>query len=682
MNSNNSLKRLHYKTGGSAYCLLLVLFVSVFLLGKIRDVAAYSIVLTDTAGDRIYIQKQPKRVVSLVPVITEMLYAIGAEDAVKGHTYHNSYPHEGSEKIVGGFFSPSIKSIEKIQPDIIFLSDLHGSVSEHFAGKAQLFQFKANSIDDAMQNIITLGKMFEREKAASDIVQKSRDALELISKKVAKIPAENRKRVIRFMGSGKDQVMTPGDDSFQNDFIRAAGGISPQFEKEGNVVSISQEEWQRFNPQIVYVCGGKEKAFDALSQPGWNEVDAVKNKQIFSFPCDFTCRAGTQIGPFVSWLSARIYRDEYSQKEQQIYKDQVVAKHDLEIDLEYIKKAQIVSSRIYDFINKTLVIDFFQPQNILSTLEGEREGITTVGNHYLPSPSQGLGHEQGLAALRSQTYGVVGRKPEVSSFLFTGADMDNLSIQKQVFRDMEVYALVTAGVKSNAMRMAKDKGNFYEPGTINVLLFTNMQLSPRAMTRAIVSATEAKTAALADLDIRSSYTPDKHQATGTGTDNVLVVQGRGVSIDNSGGHTKMGELIAKTVYAGVQEAIAKQSSITVDRSVFVRLKERDISFWNVLPEKFDGCGLTKSKLISAIEEVLLDPMYADFIAASLSLSDVEQGALFTDLRAYGMWCKEIVASLSNKEIESWQHHIEADKLPPVIALALEALINGVCLRDQ
>lgn len=245
MNSNNSLNSLRYKTGRRGYCLLLILFVSLFLFGNIRDVAASPKVST---GSRFDIQSKPKRVVSLVPVITEMLYAIGAEEAVKGYTYHNSFPHEGSEKIVGGFFSPSMKKIEEVQPDIIFLSDLHDTIRERFAGKVELVQLKANSIDDAMQNIITLGKMFDLEAAASSVVLKNRDALDLISKKVAKIPKEKRKRVIRFMGAGQEQIMTPGDDSFQNDFIRAAGGISPQFDKQGNVVKISQDEWQRFNP--------------------------------------------------------------------------------------------------------------------------------------------------------------------------------------------------------------------------------------------------------------------------------------------------------------------------------------------------------------------------------------------------------------------------------------------------
>ena len=92
---------------------------------------------------------------------------------------------------------------------------------------------------------------------------------------------------------------------------------------------------------------------------------------------------------------------------------------------------------------------------------------------------------------------------------------------------MIVYALVTAGVESNAVRMSVDEGRFYEPGTINVIIMTNMKLSSRARTRAIISATEAKTAAMEDLDVRSSVSPQRNQATGTGTDEVLVVEGRG-----------------------------------------------------------------------------------------------------------------------------------------------------------
>ncbi|MBW2014863.1 MAG: hypothetical protein JRI69_13950 [Deltaproteobacteria bacterium] len=55
---------------------------------------------------------------------------------------------------------------------------------------------------------------------------------------------------------GRDPVMTPGDDSFQNEMIRAAGGIPPVLGKKGHIVVMTKEEWVRFNPQVIYACGG------------------------------------------------------------------------------------------------------------------------------------------------------------------------------------------------------------------------------------------------------------------------------------------------------------------------------------------------------------------------------------------------------------------------------------------
>ncbi|GAH97673.1 unnamed protein product, partial [marine sediment metagenome] len=110
-------------------------------------------------------------------------------------------------------------------------------------------------------------------------------------------------------------VMVPGDDSFQNEMIRAAGGIPPVLGKKGNIVVVTREEWKRFNPQVIYGCGddrGTAKKFFNL--PGWKNVDAVKNGKIFYFPCDLTCRASTKTGYFVSWLSAKVYEDEFSRK--------------------------------------------------------------------------------------------------------------------------------------------------------------------------------------------------------------------------------------------------------------------------------------------------------------------------------------------------------------------------------
>lgn len=70
---------------------------------------------------------------------------------------------------------------------------------------------------------------------------------------------------------------------------------------------------------------------------------------------------------------------------------------------------------------------------------------------------------------------------------------------------------------------------------------------------------KAKTAAFEDLKVPSSYTKNV-QATGTGTDSMIVVSGtKGPRVTYTGGHSRIGELIGKAVYKAVVEALGKQN---------------------------------------------------------------------------------------------------------------------------
>jgi len=668
--------KLETKWHGRIFTIALVALFTI--IWNVAPVLSYPVKITDSMGNLIAIEKRPECVVSLVPSITEIILKIGAGNAVKAVTYHDTYsPEMSSKKIVGGFFSPSVIAIEKMEPDVIFVSRLHERVRERFRDDGcQIIDLESDSIADTCNNILLVGRIFNKENEAAGIVHDIKKQLQTISKKVAKIPDFKRKRVIRLMG--RDSVMVPGDDSFQNEMIRAAGGIPPVLSKKGDIVVITKEEWMKFNPQVIYGCGAdRETARKFFNRPGWKDVDAVKNGKIFYFPCNLTCRASTNTGYFVSWLSARIYTDEFSKKENQVFEEKIFKSRKLDLDLNYIRDARIAYSIIHDFSNKTLIIDFKQPLSVVSTLEGQRDGVESVGNHYLSPPCWGISHKLGLKKIGEEVYKVIGESEDRVSFLFTGADMDNLAIKRERFRQMEVYALVTAGVKSNAVRMSADEGRFYEPGTINIILLPNMQLTSRAMTRAIISATEAKTAALMDLDIRSSYTPFVHQATGTGTDNIIVVEGTGKQIDNAGGHSKMGELIAKVVYKAVQEAIYKQNGIVAQRNIFQRLKERKISVFDLINsiqlENMDD----RRKLVTALEAILLDPKYASFIQASFALSDDYERGLVIDLSAYDLWCERMAEEIAGKNIAVMKDILQTESMPLVLHMALNTIFNGL-----
>ncbi|MFP3928854.1 MAG: adenosylcobinamide amidohydrolase [Desulfobacteraceae bacterium] len=643
--------------------------------------AEYPFSFEDAMGRTVQLEERPARVVSLSPSATEVVIGLGAEDVLQAVTYHDeTRPGVKRLKVVGGFFRPSAEAVQECDPDLVVCSSLQYKHLSHLSRSGvRLVFMETESLSQSYENIRLLGRIVDREDEAEAMVKKIQNQIGLIREKVSRIPPDQRKRVMRLMGG--EQVTAPGDDSFQNEMIRAAGGLQPRLGRNGAVVPVDLASWKAFNPQVVYTCGGEGRAaVQRLDRPGWKDVEAVQKGRIYDFPCELTCRAAAHTGDFVAWLASQIYPEFFSRDENLVHEERVLDAEEIRLPLPYVKRARILRSRIHDFINKTLVLDFTSPMRIFSTLEGERSGVISAGNHFSPPPTWALGHTLGLEAMRERIYGVIGREKESASFLFTGADMDNLSIQVESFREMTAAALVTAGVRSNAVRMSRDQGRYYEPGTINILVLTNMRLTPRAMSRAVISAAEAKTAALQDLDIRSRENPLLYQATGTGTDNLLVVEGGGERIDNAGGHSKMGELLAHAIYKGVREAVRLQNGITADRSIISRLAERGISPYELAA----SCPWEHKdplQRLKRLEQALLDPRYAGLMAAALALSDQAETGLVRDLTFFRSQCLSVARDLAGRPVEPLQDLVAGD-FPEPLAMALNALLNGIAEEEK
>jgi adenosylcobinamide amidohydrolase len=274
----------------------------------------------------------------------------------------------------------------------------------------------------------------------------------------------------------------------------------------------------------------------------------------------------------------------------------------------------------------------------------------------------------------------LGYKNSEFTTLMTGADMDNLSIQKRSYKDVEVTALVTAGVRGNALRASRDSGSYYGHGTINIIILTNHRLTPNAMLRAIITATEAKTAALLDMDIRSTYIPVDYRATGTGTDNILVVRGDGPPEKYTGGHTKSGELIAKAVHAGVTEAIYKQNGIRPRRDIRQRLRERGLK-----PDEIAGMyfsGENSKKVSNELEQILSLPFYSSFIETAFTISDEYEKGLISDPTPFEAMCADVINRISHSDDISLENIPETDHMTTVLSKAFGSLIYGITLKDK
>lgn len=248
-----------------------------------------------------------------------------------------------------------------------------------------------------------------------------------------------------------------------------------------------------------------------------------------------------------------------------------------EIDLpaDVRAEARILRSERDGYWEKRLVVRFPEARRTLSTSDGLLDARAVLNHAGHPLLWYKLGIEfMGLDGRGGKAYGEyvhagTARDLQLAqsavAHMATAADMDNLAIVTKRHGPLTVTVLATAGAKSNAIRTGVDAGTYIEgnepAGTINILVLTNIRLTDAALARALITVTEGKTAALQDLQVASTYTPTV-QATGTGTDSIIVVSGtEGPQASYTGGHSRIGELIGKASHEAVIAALGKQNGL-------------------------------------------------------------------------------------------------------------------------
>jgi|AMWB02.1.fsa_nt_gi adenosylcobinamide amidohydrolase len=246
---------------------------------------------------------------------------------------------------------------------------------------------------------------------------------------------------------------------------------------------------------------------------------------------------------------------------------------DIPLQQDLNAKASVTKGERDGLWEKTLIVRFPEKRRTLSTNDGfidAQAAINHAAHHelWMKMPGEmrtgnGPGMNVYIRNVQEKIAKQLGLRREDVAQMSTAADMDNLAVVTKTYEPFIVTALVTAGAETNALRTGVDEGTHIEgeelKGTVNILVLTNARLTDGAMARAIITITEAKTAAFEDLKVPSSYT-ENVQATGTGTDSIIVVTGTtGPKITYTGGHSRIGELIGKSVHEAVVESLGKQN---------------------------------------------------------------------------------------------------------------------------
>lgn len=272
---------------------------------------------------------------------------------------------------------------------------------------------------------------------------------------------------------------------------------------------------------------------------------------------------------------------------------------------------------VYRYL-KSIVIFFKGPRKVLSTSlynGGYHEDYEAVYNY---DAKQGAGMPCEMLAPTYQEHMCLvsqrlGLNPEKVSGMGTAANMECVAIESLSHEELTVTAIVTGGIETNGGRVG-DPASYYKPmpkqekpGTINIMLYLNCDVPPGTLARAMVTCTEAKTAAIQELLEGSKYS--NGIATGSGTDTTIVVANSesALYLEGAGKHSKLGELIGKVVLKAVKRALSLQSDLNpkTQHDVFRRFKRfgiTPISLWEVYSDNM-GKNCLKPRFLDVAERL-------------------------------------------------------------------------------
>ncbi|WP_297549715.1 ABC transporter substrate-binding protein [Thermococcus sp.] len=217
----------------------------------------YPITIKDFANRTVTIKEEPKRVVSLAPSITEDLYYLGLLDRVVGVTGYEDWPPE-VKKItsVGGYGAyASLEKIAELKPDLIIADNAvfyKKGFLESLEKIAPVVIIAPQSIDQIPQAIELLGKIFNREDRAKEVIDEFNAKVNAI-----KELTKNQPKVKVFFVTWSKPLMTAGKNTFINDVITIAGGANIFNDTKG-WPQVSAEEVIARNPDVIILtphCG-------------------------------------------------------------------------------------------------------------------------------------------------------------------------------------------------------------------------------------------------------------------------------------------------------------------------------------------------------------------------------------------------------------------------------------------
>ena len=261
-----------------------------------KDGTKYPITLTDASGTKVTFKKVPKRIVSVAPAETEVLFALGLGNQVVGVTDWCDYPVEAKEKAKVGDMNSNLEAILALEPDVIFGGY---TLNKEAVNKLRdlgktVFTVEPKTIEQAMERIEQVGLITNRQKEAEAVVEVMKSEMQQVVDAVASIkPVDQKSVYIEF-----DPMWTVGKGEFGHDMISLAKAKNIAADKE-SWIRVNDEFVISQNPDVIlysnYAPASNAPGEVIKKRSGWSTIIAVKNNRVISIDANLLSRPGPRV---------------------------------------------------------------------------------------------------------------------------------------------------------------------------------------------------------------------------------------------------------------------------------------------------------------------------------------------------------------------------------------------------
>jgi iron complex transport system substrate-binding protein len=297
---------------------LLIIILSACLIlafggcGKNNGTEQKSYDIVDDRGVTVSFDKAPEKVISLLPSDTEIVYALGEGSKLIAVSTYCNYPAETSEKLkLESGVNTNIEQIINLAPDLVIFgrmvqTDDQISLLEQ-AGIKVVVTY-AGSIDETYSVIELIGKVFNKENAAADIVKDMKKGFADIAKKVS---GKTSKKVYVEISPLEYGLWTCGKGTFQDELLTLVGAqnIFSDVESWG---AVSEEQVVSRDPDVIISTVGTLAEAEAtvdeiMGRANWGSIKAVETGNVFVVDSDAIQRPGPRLVTAANDLIKCIY---------------------------------------------------------------------------------------------------------------------------------------------------------------------------------------------------------------------------------------------------------------------------------------------------------------------------------------------------------------------------------------